>query len=535
MSKQAHIIVVSGGVISGNGKGITAASIGACLKARGQKVNIQKFDMYLNVDAGTLKPGKHGEVFVTNDGAETDLDLGHYERFLDEELTQASSVMQGRVLLDVINKERAGGFKGDDVQVIPHVTTEIQNRIIEASDGFDVHIVELGGTVGDYEGLAFIEAVRQLPGRIGRQHISFVHVVYLPYLEVSAEIKTKPAQNAFRDLRSIGIIPDVIVARCERDIAETTMMKLSIFSSLPEDQIVVLKNASTIYEVPLMLEESGIMDKMARRLSIKTQPDLKKWRSLVARTQRKNLRPLRIGFVAKYMENLDTYYSVTEALKAAAWSSGCQLELDWVEAESLESMTNQQIHGRLRDYDGLVVPGGFGERGVEGMIAAARYSLRQNKPYLGLCLGMQVGTIAFARENGFKQANSTEFDKDCPQPVITTMEGQQGKEMTGGTMRLGGYPCRVTRGSRAHKAYGKLEISERHRHRFEFNPAYEERLVSKGLILSGRCPQNSLVEIIEMPKSHRFFLGTQYHPEFQSRPTRPHPLFVAFVEASKQA
>ncbi|MCA9348987.1 CTP synthase [Candidatus Saccharibacteria bacterium] len=533
MRSSQKYIIVTGGVISGNGKGITSASIGACLKARGVKVNMLKFDMYLNVDAGTLKPGKHGEVFVTKDGAETDLDLGHYERFLDTEMTHKSSIMQGRILKEIIDKERSGGFKGDDVQVLPHVTNAIQDKILEAAEGFDVQMVELGGTVGDYEGMAFVEAVRQFAHRVGRENIIYVHVVYLPYLEVSNEIKTKPAQNAARDLRSIGINPDFLVARCEHAPQSNTIFKLSLFTDIPEERIVVLQNASTVYEVPLTLEKRGMASEIARKLGVKHQPDLSAWKTVVSSAKKQYSKTVKIGMVAKYLDNLDTYMSVTEALKAAAWSEKVNLEVIWVNAEEIEKLNQRELALELMKYHGILVPGGFGERGIEGMIATANQAIHAKIPYFGICLGLQVATIAFARNQGLVRANSKEFNPKGDQLVISTMPGQEGKEMTGGTMRLGNYPCDLTKGSLAEQLYGKPKIVERHRHRFEFNPEYKDMLVAAGLKITGICPENGLAEIIELG-DHPYFIGCQYHPEFLSRPTRPHPLFSGLIRAAKK-
>ncbi len=534
-NKTPHFVVVTGGVLSGNGKGITAASIGACMSARGLSVNIQKFDMYLNVDAGTLKPGKHGEVFVTIDGAETDLDLGHYERFLDRKLDQSSSVMQGRVLKEIIEKERSGGFKGHDVQVIPHVTDAIGQKMMDAAKGFDVHIIELGGTVGDYEGLAFVEAARRLALSVGKDNVTYVHVVYLPYLEVSGEIKTKPAQNAAKTLRSIGITPHILAARCERDIESNTKFKLSVFTDIPEDNIAILQNARTVYEVPLTLEKQGITRTIANRIGTKKQPDMSIWRKTVTSATKEYAANVHVAMIAKYLDNLDTYMSVTEGLKAAAWANKVNLQISWVNAEDLESMSASEASLELMKYDGILVPGGFGQRGVEGMIIAAQHARQHKTPYFGICLGMQVATIAFARDHGCSGAHSTEFDAKSQHPVITTMEGQQGKEMTGGTMRLGSYTCDLQKGSLASTHYQARQVQERHRHRYEFNPDYRDRLEASGLVLSGTCPDNGLVEIIELaPNDHPFYIGVQFHPEFGSRPYRPHPIFDGFIKAAKK-
>ena len=527
-------IIVTGGVVSGSGKGITAASIGACLKARKIKVSIQKFDMYFNVDAGTLKPGKHGEVYVTTDGAETDLDLGHYERFLDEELSQKSSVMQGALIQEIIDKERAGGFLGDDVQVIPHITNAIQDKMVAAGRNAHVHIIELGGTVGDYEGLAFVEAARQLAYRVGPENILYVHVVYLPYLQVSDEIKTKPAQNSVRDLRSIGIVPNILIARCEQPADHNKLrQKLHLFTSVARENIVVLENVDTVYRVPLVLESQGIPAQIAEWCDGGRKADLKAWRDVVHLATKKYNRTVRIGMIAKYLDNTDTYLSLIEAMRIAAWYAKVDLELNWVNAEELEEMTDSEAVLRLMKFDGILVPGGFGSRGIEGMIRAANYALHNNVPYLGICLGMQVATIAFARQHGLKKANSKEFDPRGRQLVITYMKGQQNLRRKGGTMRLGSYDCRLKPGSIVRDAYDRETIRERHRHRFEFNPVYKERLEAAGLVISGICPQNNLAEIIELPQ-HAYLVGCQFHPEFSSRPTRPQPLFLSFLKAARQ-
>ena len=532
--RPTRYIIVTGGVVSGCGKGITTASIGACLKARKIDVSIQKFDMYFNVDAGTLKPGKHGEVYVTKDGMETDLDLGHYERFLDIELDKKSSVMQGALIKEIIEKERDGGFLGDDVQVIPHITNAIQDKMVDAGKNSEVHVIELGGTVGDYESLAFIEAARQLPYRVGVENVLYVHVVYLPYLQTSGEIKTKPAQNSVRDLRSIGIIPDILVLRTEyKSDYDKLRQKLHLFTSVSKKDILVLENADTVYRIPLVLESQGISDKIARWCGNRNKANLKVWQDVVRRATKTYPRKVKIGMIAKYLDNLDTYISLIEAMQTASWYSQVELELIWVDAESLEKMTNSEAVLELMKFDGILIPGGFGDRGIEGMIRAATYALQNNIPYFGICLGMQVMTIAFARLNGLKRANSKEFAPKSQQLVITYLKGQKELYMTGGTMRLGSYDCRLKSGSLAHKIYGQSKITERHRHRFEFNPTYRDTLEKAGLVISGVCPQNGLVEIIELPK-HRYLIGCQFHPEFSSRPMRPQPLFLNFIQAVKK-
>lgn len=528
--KQTKYIFVTGGVLSGVGKGITAASIGRLLKSRGLSVNIQKCDPYLNTDAGTLNPAEHGECFVTRDGAETDLDLGHYERFLDEELTQASSLMSGRILHKVIADERAGKYLGKTVQYIPHVTTAMQEEIRRAGEDFDVHIVEVGGTVGDYEGLSFIEAIREFAFNAGREHCMFVHVVYLPFLGASQEVKTKPAQNAVRELRGFGIVPDVLVARSERDASESTVNKLSLFSGVAPEAIALLPNAKTIYEVPLTLEDSGLTDVIAKRLSLATKaPDLAEWRDVVKRAQTKFEKSVTVGIVAKYMDNTDTYMSVFEALRSAAMWNDVDINLRWINAEKLDKK-DADVAAILKDCDGIVVPGGFGMRGLEGKIKAAQYALANKLPYLGLCLGLQVAVIAAARSAGLAQATTAELDPKSPQKVINTMEEQVGKENTGGTMRLGDYDCIITKGSLAARAYGTTKIVERHRHRYECNNAYRGQYRSWGIAPSGINPDNDLVEVIE-GVDHPFFLASQFHPELKSRPNRPHPMFDGLIKA----
>lgn len=534
MSKQqTKYIFVTGGVLSGVGKGITAASIGRLLKSRGFKVNIQKCDPYLNTDAGTLNPAEHGECFVTKDGAETDLDLGHYERFLDEELTQTSSLMSGRVLQKVIADERAGKYLGKTVQYIPHVTQAMQEEIRLAGEGFDVHIVEIGGTVGDYEGLSFIEAIREFAFNVGRKYCMFVHVVYLPFLGASQEVKTKPAQNAVRELRGFGIVPDVLVARSERNAPMGAVQKLSLFSGVAPEAIGLLPNARTIYEVPLTLEDSGLGNVITDRLGLETrQPDLAEWRDVVSRAKSNFDKTVTVGVVAKYMDNTDTYMSVFEALKSAALWNEVNLKIDWVDAEKLEKK-GSDVKDALKNCDGIVVPGGFGTRGLEGKIKTAQYSLDAKLPYLGLCLGLQMAVIAAARNGGLEGATTTELDPSANDQVITTMNEQVGKENTGGTMRLGNYNCTLVEGSQAAEAYNEKNIVERHRHRYECNNNYRDKYESWGIRPSGINPDNDLVEIIE-GIDHPFFMASQFHPEFKSRPNKPHPMFNKFVASLKK-
>lgn len=521
-------VFVTGGVLSGLGKGITAASIGTVLKSRGLSVNIQKLDPYLNVDAGTLNPAEHGECFVTKDGAETDLDLGHYERFLDVELTQMSSIMSGRILRKLIDDERNGKFLGKTVQVVPHFTNAIQEYIAKASEGFDVQIVEIGGTVGDYESPAFYEAIREYSARVGRENCMYVQVVYLPYLSTSKEIKTKPAQNATRDLRSMGIVPDLLVARCEIEANHNVKAKLSAFCGVPEKGIAVLPNARTVYEVPLTLEHQGIGNYIVDTLQLKAKkPNLKDWQHVVNTILAVPTNKVRVGIVAKYLDNEDTYFSVMEALKSAAWHNKVGIEYVWIDAEDLDK-PNANVAKALKKLDGIVVPGGFGSRGVEGKIKAAQYALKNDLPYLGLCLGLQVAVIAAARNGGLEDANTIEINPDTSHPVIATMEDQKGKENTGGTMRLGNYPCVLAKNSKSAKLYNQKEVQERHRHRYECNNSYRDQYENWGIKVAGTSPDNNLVEIIE-GVDHKYFVASQFHPEFTSRPNRPQPLFDGFI------
>lgn len=532
MQQPTRYVFVTGGVLSGLGKGITAASLGNLLKARGLSVNIQKCDPYLNVDAGTLNPREHGECFVTKDGAETDLDLGHYERFLDEELTQTSSLMSGRIMLEVIQKEREGGAEGKSVQIIPHVTTAIQEHIIEAGKNFDVQIVEIGGTVGDYESLAFVEAIRELSLKVGRENCVYLHVVYMPYLGASHEIKTKPVQNSVRELRGLGITPDILVARSEAPAPEGVKQKLSMFCGVNPDAIALLPNASNIYEVPLTLEDSGLASVICDQLDLKiSKPHLREWRHMVKEATKPHKKQVTVGVVAKYLDNQDTYMSVFEALKAAGWHNDADVTIQWIDAEKLEK--HRSVAKALSGVDGIVVPGGFGSRGVEGKVKAAKYALEHKLPYLGLCYGLHMAVIAAARLGGLKDANSTEVNPKTTAPVIATMEGQKGKENTGGTMRLGDYGCDLVAKSLAAKTYGVKHIVERHRHRYECNDEYVKAYESWGIRAVGKNPETGLVEVIEAI-DHPFFLASQFHPEFKSRPNRAHPMFDGFVRALLQ-
>jgi CTP synthase len=523
MEKQKYIFV-TGGVLSGVGKGITAASIGAILQAKGVKVSIQKCDPYLNVDAGLLNPKEHGECFVTKDGAETDLDLGHYERFLDLELTQKNATLSGKLLSQLIADERAGKFHGQTIQLVPHLTGAIQDAIELAADGSDVHIVEIGGTVGDYEGLSYVEAIREFASRVGRENCLYVHVVYVPFIQTSKEFKSKPAQNALNDLRGFGIVPDCVVVRTDDPAPGNIADKIAAFSGVRKDAVILLSNAKTVYEIPLTICASGINAVLERFTGNTEKADLSKWRTLADAQEATYPRKVRIGMVAKYLDNEDTYISVLEALKAAAWQEKVELEVVWINAEEAEAADFKAV-------DGLLVPGGFGVRGIEGKVRAATYALETRTPYLGLCLGLQIAVIAAARRAGLADANSTEFDPDTKHNVVYIMEGQAGKESTGGTLRLGDYTAELTPSSQVATAYGVAEIVERHRHRYEVNQAYLKDIEKGGLVVSGLSPDGKLVEYIEAPSSP-YFVATQAHPEFKSRPYRPHPLFVGLIKAA---
>ena len=517
-------IFVTGGVLSGVGKGITAASIGAILQAKGIKVSIQKCDPYLNVDAGLLNPKEHGECFVTKDGAETDLDLGHYERFLDLELTQKSATLSGKLLRQLIDDERAGKFHGQTIQLVPHLTGAIQDAIELAADGSEIHIVEIGGTVGDYEGLSYVEAIREFAGRVGRENCLYVHVVYVPFIQTSKEFKSKPAQNALNELRGFGIVPDCVVVRTDDPAPNAIAEKIAAFSGVQKDAVILLSNAKTVYEVPLTIDASGINSVLERFTGNTKRADLSKWRTIADAQEATYEKTVRIGMVAKYLDNEDTYISVLEALKAAAWQEKVGLDIVWINAEEAEVSD-------FKAMDALLVPGGFGARGIEGKIRAATYALEHKKPYLGLCLGLQIAVIAAARRAGLKDANSTEFGADTEHNVVYIMEGQAGKESTGGTLRLGDYTANLTPGSHVAMAYGQTEVIERHRHRYEVNQAFLKDIEKGGLSISGLSPDGKLVEYIEAP-ANPYFVATQAHPEFKSRPYRPHPLFVGLIKAA---
>lgn len=521
--RPCKYIFVTGGVLSGVGKGITAASIGAILKAKGYKVTMQKCDPYLNVDAGLLNPVEHGECYVTHDGVETDLDLGHYERFLDFETNRYSITLSGSIFKELIEKERAGGFHGKTVQLVPHFTNLVQEKIMKASLDSDIHIVEVGGTVGDYEGLSFIEAIRLFANKVGRRNCLYVDVVYVPWINTSKELKTKPAQNALKDLRGFGIIPDVVVCRTEKPAPREICEKIARFSGISDMAVLNLPDINSVYDVPFNVLKSGVLEILNDFVGDNDEPDMSKWLEFSERRAKKYEKTVTVGLVAKYVGNEDTYICVTEALKAAAAWTGVNLEIKWINAEKANDEDFASV-------DGLVVPGGFGARGIEGKILAAEFALENDKPYLGLCLGMQVACIAAARRAGLKKANSEEFEPETTENVIYIMDGQKGKESTGGTMRLGDYKAKLVKGSKTAKIYGQDEVTERHRHRFEVNQKFLKQIEKGGIVVSGTSPDGKLVEFVEAPKL-RFFQATQAHPEFKSRPLKVHPLFQAFMDA----
>ena len=523
-------IFVTGGVASSLGKGLTASSLGRLLKARGLRVTMQKLDPYINVDPGTMNPFEHGEVFVTEDGGETDLDLGHYERFIDEALSQDSNATTGSIYSAVLAAERRGDYLGKTVQVIPHITDEIKRRILALTgDDTDIVITEVGGTVGDIEILPFLEAIRQFRLDVGRDNVCYIHVTLVPFIGPSGEQKTKPTQHSVTELRSRGIQPDVIVCRSEAALSDDLKLKISSLCDVAPSGVVNCADAGNIYEIPLTLHDEGLDTEICQILRIGGDgPDLTEWQQLVRQVEGAT-RPVRIGLIGKYVDLIDAYLSVVEATKHGGFHHGAKVEIDWIQAEEVEGLL---AAGRLRDLDGIVVPGGFGERGVEGKIAAVRYAREHEVPCLGLCLGMQVMTIEFARDVlGLDRAHSAEFDPDTPHPVIDLMDSQREVTDLGGTMRLGAYPAVLAPDSQVAAAYGTTTVSERHRHRYEFNPAYRERFEASDLRLSGTSPDGRLVEFVEL-SGHPFWVGTQAHPEFKSRPTAPHPLFRAFVGAA---
>jgi CTP synthase len=525
-------VFVTGGVTSSLGKGITAASLGRILAARGLTVASLKMDPYLNVDPGTMSPYQHGEVFVTEDGAESDLDLGHYERFIDRNVTRASNLTTGQIYNSVIAKERRGDYLGATVQVIPHVTNEIKERIhrVAREQQAELVVVEVGGTVGDIESLPYLEAIRQFRNDVGRNNVMYIHLTLLPRV-ATGELKTKPTQHSVKELRSIGIQPDVLIARADEPIDEDLREKIALFCDVKTDNVISEPNAWSIYAVPLMLEESGLGRIVIEELGLgerATEPDLVEWRFLVDRIRSARI-PLTIGMVGKYIELPDAYLSVAESVKHASWAAGCNVKLVWIDSEKLERDRDVEP---LIGLDGIVVPGGFGYRGIEGKVQAVRFGRERKVPTLGLCMGMQCMVIELARTAlGTEDANSTEFDAFTPHPVIDLLPEQRDIADKGGTMRLGSYPCVLAAGSLAGRAYGQPIVLERHRHRYEFNNSYRELLAAHGMKFSGLSPDGRLVEIVEIP-DHPFYLGTQFHPEFKSRPNRPHPLFANFVDAA---
>jgi CTP synthase len=531
---SAKYIFVTGGVVSSLGKGLAAASIGCLLESRGLKVNLMKFDPYLNVDPGTMSPFQHGEVFVTDDGAETDLDLGHYERFTHAKLSRDNNWTTGRLYEQIIAKERRGDYLGKTVQVIPHVTNEIKAAAKKVAQDVDVAIVEIGGTVGDIESLPFIEAIRQMRQELGRDNTLFVHVTLVPFIAAAQELKTKPTQHSVKELLSVGIQPDILLCRTDRFLSKDIKSKIALFCNVEEEAVITAKDVASIYEVPVVFAHEEVDTLVLRRLHLEAKDrDLSKWNDLVHRVYNpKDV--VRIGIVGKYVEYEDSYKSLKEALVHGALAHNLKLEVNWIEAEGLENpdKADKSYEAQLEEYDGLLVPGGFGKRGIEGMLRAIQYAREKYVPYFGICLGMQTACIEYARNVcGLADANSSEFDPATPHRVIYKLRELRGVEELGGTMRLGAWPCKIETGTLAYEVYGQTEISERHRHRYEFNREYEEPMVANGLRISGSTPDGTYVEMVEIP-GHPFFIGCQFHPEFKSKPLEPHPLFKAFVGAA---
>ena len=525
---KTKFIFVTGGVVSSLGKGIASASIGALLESRGLAITLQKFDPYINVDPGTMSPFQHGEVFVTDDGAETDLDLGHYERFTSARMTRRNNYTTGQIYDAIITKERRGDYLGGTVQVVPHVTDEIKGCILGLSDKVDVVIVEIGGTVGDIESLPFLEAIRQLRFDLGRENVMYIHLTLVPYIPSAGELKTKPTQHSVNKLREIGIQPDVLVCRSDRPLSAQLKSKIALFCNVERDAVISAIDVDCIYKVPLNFHKEGLDEKIVKTLNIWTRsPKLEDWEKIVRKAD--NLRHrVTIGIVGKYVDLQDSYKSLHEALVHGGLANNTRVRLEYIDSEEIEKEGAERL---LRDVDGVLVPGGFGSRGIEGKIAAIEYARTKRKPFFGICLGMQLSVVEAARHlAGLEEANSSEFNPHTPYPVIDLMDAQRGVERKGGTMRLGAYPCVLKKGSLAHRAYGALEISERHRHRYEFNNLWRERLDGAGLVLSGLSPDGILVEIVELP-THPWFLGCQFHPEFKSKPVRPHPLFRDYIKA----
>ena len=528
--RPTKYIFVTGGVVSSLGKGIAAASIGRLLKERGLRVTLQKFDPYINVDPGTVSPFQHGEVFVTDDGAETDLDLGHYERFIDESLSQANNITTGRVYQTVINKERRGDYLGSTVQVIPHITDEIKLGIRRLEADHDVVITEIGGTVGDIESLPFLEAIRQFRQDVGRDNAIFVHLTLVPYLAAAGELKTKPTQHSVRELMEIGIQPHVLICRTEQPLSEDIRKKISLFTNVELDGVIESRDLETIYEVPLRLREQGLDDFILEKLGIDApQPDMKPWTEIVHRIRSPSSGVAKIAVVGKYTSLVDSYKSIQEALIHGGIANDVKVQIEWLSSEHFDRSEGME---ELKGYDGLLIPGGFGPRGVDGMLQAIRFSRENEMPFFGICLGLQCAVIEFARNVcGLEESTSSEFAEDSSDPVICLLDSQLQVTAKGGTMRLGAYPCSLGEGTRAREIYGVAEISERHRHRFEVNNHYRDTLVEHGMTISGTSPDGSLVEMVEISE-HPWFLAGQFHPELKSRPTRPHPLYASFVKAA---
>ena len=526
-------IFVTGGVVSGLGKGITAASLGRLLKNRGYKVTIQKFDPYINIDPGTMNPCEHGEVFVTDDGAETDLDLGHYERFIDENLTKNSSITTGRIYSEVIAKERRGDYLGKTVQVIPHITNAIKEKVYKFNEtDVDIVITEIGGTVGDIESLPFLEAIRQVGIEQNEEDVIYIHVTLLPYIEGSNELKSKPTQHSVKELQSLGIKPDILVCRSQIPIPENMKEKMALFCNVKRNHIIENKTVEVLYEVPLMLEREGLAEIVCDKLRLEKKKEQNaKWEEMIDNIKSIKDIEVKVAIVGKYIQLEDSYLSVIESLKHGGFANNVNVKIDLLDSEKINSENVKKVLGK---YDGILVPGGFGNRGIEGKIEAIKYARENKVPFLGICLGMQMAVIEFARNVAkIEDANSAELDDKCLNPVIHIMEDQKDVDKKGGTMRLGAYPCIIKKETLAEKIYGTNEISERHRHRFEFNNDYKEKIESFGLIASGTSPDGSLVEIIEL-KDHPFFIAGQFHPEFKSRPDRPAPLFKEFIKMCKE-
>jgi CTP synthase len=530
MSRPTKYVFVTGGVVSSIGKGLASASVGALLEARGLKVTLVKLDPYINVDPGTMSPYQHGEVFVTDDGAETDLDLGHYERFTTARMTRQNNFTTGRIYESVISKERRGEYLGATVQVIPHITDEIKSRVRDATDGVDVAIIEVGGTAGDIESLPFLEAVRQMKLEAGPQNALNIHVTLVLFIPTAGELKTKPTQHSVKEMREIGIQPDVLLCRTQMALSRSVKEKIALFSNVAVEAVIGAMDVSCIYDVPMMLHAEGLDELIAERLNIWSRaPELGAWQRIGARFTSPGRGSVKIGIVGKYVHLKDSYKSLHEALVHGGMANDCRVELEYIDAEEVEKDGPERV---LSNLDAVLVPGGFGDRGAEGKITAIGFARTKGIPFFGICLGMQLAVVEFARNvAGLAGANSTECDRDAPHPVIDFMPDQRGVKNKGGSMRLGAYPCVLTQGSVAAEAYGSLEISERHRHRYEFANDYRDRLAAAGLVLSGTSPDKRLVEVVEL-REHPFFVGCQFHPEFKSRPLAPHPLFSRFVRAA---